>query len=145
MIGTQEIHEVVSSIWTSLLGMQIDPATRADPPAERYYTGRVTIRGGWNGTVVVRCALGLARRVAAAMFEVDPASVSSDDMRDAIGEVTNIAAGNLKALMPDPCTLGLPAVEEVPRAELEALNDLDQQARFESHGESFIVTLIAAH
>ncbi len=145
MIGTQEIHEVVSSIWTSLLGMQIDPATSADPPAERYYTGRVTIRGGWNGTVVVRCAQGLARRVAAAMFEIDPASVTVDDMRDAIGEVTNIAAGNLKALMPDMCSLGLPAVVEAPRGELEALGDVEQHARFESHGESFSVALVAAH
>ena len=100
-IGNQELHEVVSSIWTSLLA-------------------RAGCRSTAAGTAASSCA---------------------------IGEVANIAAGNLKALMPDACTLGLPVVSEASYADAEASSreGVQQQARFESAGDSFIVTLIAEH
>ena len=38
------------------------------------------------------------------------AAPDAEAVRDALGELTNILGGNLKALLPGPCHLGLPTV-----------------------------------
>ena len=40
------------------------------------------------------------------------AELTTADLHDALGELTNMTGGNLKALLPEPCTLGLPVVVE---------------------------------
>lgn len=63
------------------------------------------------------------------MLDLDPAALSQQDVADAWGELVNMIAGNLKALMPPPSEVSLPSVVEgttyiyrVPRTEV--LNEL---------------------
>ncbi len=58
------------------------------------------------------CGPTLARQAAAIMFGIEPAEISQDQVQDALGELTNILSGQLKALLPEPCRLSLPAVAE---------------------------------
>ena len=46
----------------------------------------------------------------AAMFGISGDEVSGADVEDALGELTNMMAGNIKALMPGQNHLGLPVV-----------------------------------
>ena len=48
--------------------------------------------------------------VAEAMFAADPGSLSADEVSDALGELTNMVAGNVKALLPESCAISLPTV-----------------------------------
>ena len=52
----------------------------------------------------------VARRVAQVMFDVPLEEISEADMHDAIGEVTNMTAGNVKAFVEGYCRLSLPTV-----------------------------------
>ena len=48
----------------------------------------------------------------AILFDRAEREVSLDDVRDALGEITNMIGGNVKALLPTPSRLSLPTVVE---------------------------------
>jgi hypothetical protein len=70
----------------------------------------VRITGAWEGMVQLVCADVLARPAAAVLFGLEVQTATPDLVHDALGELTNITGGNLKALLPEPCYLSLPAV-----------------------------------
>ena len=51
----------------------------------------------------------LASILTSEMFQ-SASEPSFDEVRDALGELTNMLAGNLKALLPEPSAISLPAV-----------------------------------
>jgi chemotaxis protein CheX len=110
------ITEVTENVWRSILGLEIQAArdtsflTRAGK--EPTLTGCVQLTGAWEGTVFLYSTAKLARELAAIMFGTDVAHVASEDVEDALGEIANMIAGNLKSLLPRPCQLSLPAVVE---------------------------------
>ena len=77
---------------------------------------RVRIRGGFEGEVIVSATLDLASRIAARMFEDELAERGGEptprEAREALREVANIVAGNLKPLLGANNQLGLP--EDLP-------------------------------
>ncbi len=106
-----DIRQIVSDIFEAMLGLPV-----ADGPAEMDGTRRLTacvqISGDWEGAVVVDCTEVLARRVTGSMFGLEPDGASPEDVLDAIGEVANVAGGNVKALLGAECALSLPTVTE---------------------------------
>lgn len=81
----------------------------APPAAEGFLSCRVGIRGGFYGEVIVSATLGLASRIAEQMFEDElEGRPTYTDARDALREVSNIVAGNLKPLFGANNQLGLP-------------------------------------
>jgi hypothetical protein len=73
---------------------------------------RVRISGLWDLSLVLRCQREVAMRWAAAMFNRNTAETTNEDLRDAMGELANMVAGNLKGLLPGEFRLGLPVVAE---------------------------------
>src|SRR5207248_3096506 len=101
-----------------------------------FLTGRVPIGGAWEGAVSLRCPEPLCRSFAADLFGRLAADVEDADVFDALGELANIIGGNLKALLPGVCRLGLPtaAVEEAP-----ADAGHGHRAAFRCDGHVFVV------
>jgi CheY-specific phosphatase CheX len=97
----RSIHDIAQNIFGSVLGFEVemgDPfrASRGEPTL----AGVVQISGKWEGAVALLVTLPLARRAAISMLGIDDGEVSSDDQRDAVGELGNIVGGNFKALLP---------------------------------------------
>ena len=65
-------------------------------------TGCVHVSGEWTGSVFLSCDLEVAAAAAEAMFAADPGSLSTDEVSDALGELTNMVGGNIKSLLPAP-------------------------------------------
>ncbi|HTG46460.1 MAG TPA: chemotaxis protein CheX [Actinomycetota bacterium] len=110
-VTTDDIGQIVTDIWTTMLGFPV--ASRSDPVdvnGDRNLSASVQISGGWDGTVLVSCPEQLARRAAAAMFDAEEAS--DEEMRDALGEIANMTAGNVKSHIEAYCRLSLPMVAE---------------------------------
>jgi len=111
----QTIADVVASVWENVLGVHVEsdgyfqPKTTA---ATQTFAGVVQICGAWNGAVVVQCSDQLARRAAVVMLGVSEADLVLADVQDTLGELANMTGGNIKALMPEPSTLGMPVVIE---------------------------------
>ncbi|MCP4901143.1 MAG: chemotaxis protein CheX, partial [bacterium] len=75
-------------------------------------TGSIQITGAWSGAVHVYCTRQLIANAAAFMFAVEPEDLSEEDVRDALGELANMTAGNVKALLAHDSYVSLPTVVE---------------------------------
>jgi len=108
-----ELCQFVESTWDSMLQRK---AQRGAPmaPLEKgeYLVGCVTITGNWEGAVTVACPMTGARQAAALMFAMEPDAVSLNEVQDALGELANMLAGQVKTLFPEPCKLSLPVVSD---------------------------------
>jgi chemotaxis protein CheX len=103
------IAEIVQSVCSSVLGIDAIEASAGGAPVSDVLVGSVHIAGAWSGEVQLRSDAAFARRAAAIIFDA-PGGGSDEENRDALGELTNMVAGNLKALLPAPSRLSLPAV-----------------------------------
>lgn len=115
-----ELTEITERVWASLLEAPLLPRQPGQPGPEksgvgagcRTFTGCVQITGAWEGAVTVDCSAELAKQLTAAMFMVDPENTTIEEVTDALGELANMVGGNVKALLPEPCRISLPAVAD---------------------------------
>jgi chemotaxis protein CheX len=109
MMLDSEIEDIVKTIWSTLIDVPIQRGGGDTSGDASTVTGIVNIDGAWHGAVLVRCPLVLATLVTAAMFQGDN-DPTLDEVRDALGELTNMVAGNVKSLLPAPSVISLPTV-----------------------------------
>ena len=114
-LNEEHVHQVVDTIWASILGLSAVPV----PSSEATYasggvslTGSIQISGLWHGEVRLHCDRDAARAMASAMFGLPADELDDSEVRDAVGELTNMTGGSIKALLPGECQLGLPTVVE---------------------------------
>jgi chemotaxis protein CheX len=110
-----ELTEITERVWASLVEMPLMPRQPGQPaPAAgaRTFTGCVQITGAWEGAVTVHCSGELAKFLTAAMFMIEPEATTPEEVADALGELANMVGGNVKALLPEPCRISLPAVAD---------------------------------
>ena len=111
-----ELTEITERVWASLVELPLIPRQPGQPgPAagfSRTFTGCVQITGAWEGAVTVHCSEALAKVLTASMFMVDPEDTTPEEVGDALGELANMVGGNVKALLPEPCRISLPAVAD---------------------------------
>ncbi len=104
-----DIETVAGSIWDAMFDESISltrGGTLGGPP---FVTSFVAISGAWNGAVVAQFPTELGAQLTRALLGAshDP---TPEEIIDALGEIGNIVAGNVKALVPEPSQLSLPVV-----------------------------------
>jgi CheY-specific phosphatase CheX len=104
-----DITEITRTIWATLFELPLEDGDTAPLGPESTVTSCIQIDGAWHGAVVLQCPLTLARTLTAAMFQAD-AAPELDEIFDALGELANMLGGNVKALLPGPSRISLPAV-----------------------------------
>jgi chemotaxis protein CheX len=111
LLPLEAVEAIAAMVLESVAGVTLEPAPGEIPRDRPALTGCVHIDGAWNGSALVECELSLACQLTAFLFK-GPGEVSMDDVRDALGEITNMIGGNVKALLPSPSRLSLPTVVE---------------------------------
>lgn len=123
-LDSTTLGELATNVWESMLGMELIPGM-GEPLADagKTLTGCVQITGAWHGAVTLRCTANAAAKFAEAMFGCPASDLSLEEIRDALGELSNMTAGSVKGCLEGTCHLGIPAVAEgldylvtVPRA-----------------------------
>jgi chemotaxis protein CheX len=100
--------EVVTSVFSTLLG--VSPGETQEPPTQGSYAAcAVYYAGAWLGALLVECTREQAMDWGAKFMSLEP-PVSAADARDALGEMSNVLAGNLKPLLPPGVGLSIPSV-----------------------------------
>ncbi len=111
-----DLFEVLELIWSTQLGLELAKDGQAGEvpmaPPEGLMTGTVQISGGFAGAVHLMCSRPAVRAAAARMFSVPEAELTNEDLRDALGELTNMVGGNIKTLLPGSEFISLPTVIE---------------------------------
>ena len=105
----EDLCDIAVSIWESLFTVPLQRVSAEPAIPGPVMTGCVTIEGAWDGAVMLTCERSLAAVLAAELFEPEQ-SVTEADVRDTVGEVTNMLAGNFKALLASPSHISLPTV-----------------------------------
>jgi chemotaxis protein CheX len=143
----EAIVNITQNIWESILGLQLDRARDvaqlSQASREKSLTGCVQLAGAWEGCVFLYCTSALAGEVAATMFGTNAEGLRNGDIEDALGELTNMVAGNLKIVLPRPCQLSLPAVVEgIDYRVIVPGTKIAGQVLFESNAQPFLVTVL---
>jgi chemotaxis protein CheX len=110
-IEQDDIHQLADRIWDSMFGEgleRLDSEGHSEDP--RFLTGCVQLTGAWEGAAVVRCSYKLAAHLASTMFGVE--ELADEEVSDTVGELANLTAGAVQALMPSPSELSPPSVVE---------------------------------
>jgi len=144
-VSEQDIVRISSEIWASVLDMDIRHAGRDGgmPAGVRTMIGCIQITGDWEGAVTLYCPESLARRATSAMFGMPAADISDDEIQDTLGELTNMTAGNIKALLPGSCLISLPSVAEGVDYRLTVPGGrIAVRTSFECDGEPLQVTVL---
>jgi chemotaxis protein CheX len=143
-IRQEELIALNEEIWASMLGITISSAESIEVPAHGagYIGACVQLVGAWQGAVRVDCTLPLAQLAAAAFLGGD-IKASIEQVRDTVGELANMAAGSLKALLPQPTHISLPSVADGNDYDLTVRNGrMLLQCPFDCRGERLLVSLI---
>ena len=140
----EEILEITEATWSAMLGLDIQPSPicTASEHANSSIVGHVGISGAWNGQVILYGSDEMARTAASTVFAIAPEEVQEQDQIDAIYELSNIIAGNIKSLLPEPCQLSLPAVQRSTHFLFECEgHDRVSELAFECNGQPLVVTI----
>lgn len=144
-VTAAKLNEIALKVWSMVLGLSLKPS-KPDPArteAKVFVLGRVTISGTWQGSVTLGCSQALARRAAGAMFGKPASEADASDIRDALGELTNMVGGNFKTLLKGDCRLSVPeVVDVVPYGEIKPVPTEHQW--FECEGGVVIVNVLDA-
>ena len=141
-LGDEELCELTENVFESCVGMVLERIDDVEVPAPALFA-YVHITGGWEGSVVIQCEEELGRKIAAAMFGSDAGSVSPQEVIDAIGEIANVTAGNVKTRLGMPCQISTPGHSNV--IDIEAAFPQSQLIRrytFETEGMPVVVGIL---
>lgn len=144
-VRQEDLIAMNEQIWASMLGITISAIEYADALSHGsgYIGGCVQLVGAWQGAVRVDCGQGLAQRAAMTFQGKSAGQLSLDEIRDAVGELANMVAGSVKALLPQPTHISLPSVADGNDYDLTVRHGrVLLQCPFECEGERLVVSLI---
>ena len=101
---------VVDMVFSTMLGLKVELYPMPwDRPTD-LVTAAVYFAGVWHGAVLLECTRGQAREFAQLLISIPPSIMTDEDVRDALGELANMLAGNLKSVLPGGVALSMPSV-----------------------------------
>jgi chemotaxis protein CheX len=135
-LATQEVFDLMLA--TSLKVVQELP-----PKPVLDITSMVGLAGQLCGVLSVRCSAKSGTQMASRMLGID-AEKAGPEMRDAVGEICNMIAGNFKNKIKglgDSCTLSVPTVIIGSHYSVHTLVNDNLQTAFLFEGEPVVVCL----
>jgi chemotaxis protein CheX len=137
-----DVESIAYAIWESLLGLPIDVNGGSDPGEDSQATCLVHLHGAFQGAVMIECSEALGSLLTAAMLQTD-GPPDAADMTDALGELTNVFAGNIKALLAQPSSISLPTVAFGPSYEIGVVGaTVVARVSFVCEGHPLVVTVL---
>lgn len=103
------LFEIVTTIWTTQFDAEAPVLGAEGGGAGPRAISLVRFSGACEGQLVFACEWALAEWLAERLFGSDGAGLRvRDEVEDAVGEVANMVAGNLKSGLAGPTRLGPP-------------------------------------
>lgn len=139
-----QIRALVRGVWMTQLGLDIQDVDGSAPPSGKpTMTAAIHISGDFRGGIRLDCSRAMIRRAAAIMFNLPEGQLNEDDERDVVGELTNVVAGNIKALIPGSNSISLPTIIDGSDYKVSTLDvRSSEDFRFMLDGETMTVTLL---
>jgi chemotaxis protein CheX len=137
-----DIYQFTESVFESMLGLAVQPSS-AELPTTEMITGAIYYAGSWKGAVLLQCETNEAYEFTARLMGLPLPTSFDDDVRDAIGEITNIVGGNMKPLLPHGVGLSMPSVVSGKPASLRICGDMPLlRLAFSCEAGTFWLTIV---
>jgi len=107
-----DLARIVESVFLTMMDLQAAPSEAPWTHAPDTITSAVHFVGAWRGAALVECNARQACQFAARFMGIEMPAAVDDDVRDVMGELANMVAGNLKSLLPRGVDLSMPSVVE---------------------------------
>ena len=104
------VEQVADMVFKTMLGLEIEPYPMPWLRPPDMVTAAVYFAGTWNGAVLLECTGRQARVFAQILMSIGMPETIDDDVKDALGELANMMAGNLKSVLPTGVVLSMPSV-----------------------------------
>ncbi|MEZ5361229.1 MAG: chemotaxis protein CheX [Bryobacterales bacterium] len=101
---------MVQDVFSTMLALEMWPCEEAMDATDFPVLGVVFFAGGRKGAVQLELESGLAYRITAHLMSTPEPDEVDSDVCDAVGEVVNMIAGNLKGTLPPDTVMSMPAV-----------------------------------
>jgi chemotaxis protein CheX len=135
-VATQEVYEL-------MLGCELEVAAEPPPDQGLDITAMVGLAGQLRGILRIRCKAKSACRMASRMLGLEAPEAGAETW-DAVGEICNMVAGNLKnkiSGLGEGCMLSVPTVITGGDYRMRSMVNQRIQASFRFEGEPLILTL----
>jgi CheY-specific phosphatase CheX len=140
-----ELRQITEETWQILLSEELQGSITRVAPSQikKCIAACAQITGDWQLAVVLYCSANVARNAAAVMFGAEGAKVSNEDVHDAVCELINIIAGNIKGALSGSSHLSLPNLVKGQDFKLMfPRHVLLSEAQFIYRGEPLLVMLL---
>jgi chemotaxis protein CheX len=108
----EDLARIVQSVFRTMMELEASPAQAEWRHSPETVTAAVHFVGQWRGAVLVECHAAQAIDFAVRFMGIDRPPALDGDVRDVMGELANMVAGNLKSLLPRGVDLSMPSVVE---------------------------------
>jgi chemotaxis protein CheX len=107
-----ELRQIAEDTWRIVLGEDLEPRaeTIASTDIDDCIAATAQIAGDWPLALAIYGSAAVARRATTVMFSLDNKPPKMEDVQDAMGELVNIIAGNLKGVLSGSSHLSLPTL-----------------------------------
>jgi chemotaxis protein CheX len=142
-VTAEMVGQIVESVFITMLNLEVLPGQEPWSPSNDQLTSAVHLSGEWNGAVLLECNRWQACRFAGRFLSMDPPESVNDDVRDVLGELTNMIGGNMKSAVTG-LTLSMPCVTDGSDYGLRVCgSEVQDRLGFECVEGPFWVTLLA--
>jgi len=105
------VDEAVTSLFHTMLATDVVPAEPKDTHQETV-TALIGFGGNWRGAFEFECGRPEALVFARRFMQAEDLTEFNEDVRDTVGELANVIAGNLKSVLPSGLTMSAPTIIE---------------------------------
>lgn len=107
-----ELRQISEDTWKIVLGDELEPRAETIAPAaiDDCIAATAQIAGDWQLAVVIYGSAAMARHAATVMFGTAQEDDKPEDVQDAMCELVNIVAGNVKGVLSGSSHLSLPTL-----------------------------------
>ncbi|HUB79366.1 MAG TPA: chemotaxis protein CheX [Bryobacteraceae bacterium] len=111
-VHSEDLESVVASVFSTMMGLEVHPSTEQCPGLAGVLTSSVYLTGEWNGAVAVHVAPPQACAFAGRFLGIPAEEAVTNDVRDVMGELANMIAGNLKCTLAPGIRVSIPSVTD---------------------------------
>ncbi|MDA1312645.1 MAG: chemotaxis protein CheX [Acidobacteria bacterium] len=138
--------DVVSNVFATMLEMDASPDGPRSRDAHYPIVGTVYFAGGWKGAILIEFEESLAFDITARLLNIARPLHIDGDVRDAVGEVVSMIAGNLKPIMPPDTHMSMPSVVQGGDFKVSVVgSNQHDRMMFRSGNKAFSLTLVHVH
>ncbi|HUO28471.1 MAG TPA: chemotaxis protein CheX [Bryobacteraceae bacterium] len=107
-----DLARIVQMVFQTMMNTDVEAAATPWVRPSEHVTSAVQFVGEWQGATLFECGAQQACEFATLFMGIDKPAAIDSDVRDVMGELANMVAGNLKSLLPRGVDLSIPSVVE---------------------------------